>query len=338
MTAIINGKFVSIDVTRKAMGGTELMAHRMISQLQPEMLADKHIIHSRVRPELLNDDPSKNFLVCHDLPNDPEIADISDPSFRAKFNKIVFVSHWQMQMFNLIKGVPYGDSVVIENGIIPGKSHAKAWKPKDVINIVYHTTPHRGLEILVPVFQKLSEIHPDIHLHVYSSFDIYGWGERNQPYEKLFDIIKKHDKMSYYGSVPNDEIRKALHEKMHIFAYPSIWPETSCLALIEAVSDNVFVIHPNYGALPDTGQGATIMYQWHEDFTTHANIFATNLNILINQTRELLKPQFGDDRKFEKWTNGAKHRIDQRHSINYIKHKEWGGQIYQKWSDLLLNE
>lgn len=331
MTAIIKGKFVPIDVTKKAMGGTELMAHRMIDILPKAMLADKHIIHSRVRPELLHEDSSKNILVCHDLPNDPEIKDISDPSFRARFRKIVFVSDWQMQMFNLIKGVPYADSVVIPNGIKKGKESAKPWKPKDRINLIYHTTPHRGLELLVPVFQKLSTIHPDIHLHVYSSFEIYGWEERNKPYEKLFDIIKNHDKMSYYGTVSNAEIRKAL-EQMHIFAYPCIWPETSCLAMIEAISSNVFVIHPNYGALPETAQGATLMYQWNEDPNVHANIFAHNLNILINQTRELLKPRFGDTRQFEKWTNGSKARIDIRHNFaeNY--------RVYNSWSELLLDE
>ena len=41
--------------------------------------------------------------------------------------------------------------------------------------------------------------------------------------------------MTYHGFKPNDVVRKALSEA-HIFAYPSIWVETSCISAIEAMS------------------------------------------------------------------------------------------------------
>ena len=74
-------------------------------------------------------------------------------------------------------GVPYSESIILRNAIDPIEVGEK---PKDTIRLIYHSTPHRGLELLVPVFEKLCETHDDIELDVYSSFKIYGWEERSE--------------------------------------------------------------------------------------------------------------------------------------------------------------
>ena len=82
--------------------------------------------------------------------------------------------------------------------------------------------------------------------------------------------------MTYHGFKPNSVVREAL-SKAHIFAYPSIWQETSCIAAIEALSAGVQVVCPNLGALPETTGGFATMYHFNPDVQFHANVFANFL-------------------------------------------------------------
>ena len=263
------------ELSQNSMGGTEQMAERINRDLPPDLLKDFQIIPSRVR----NLDETKiRVLYCHDLPDDPESKHLENEGWR-KFHKIVFVSYWQRDWYIRKFNIPYSHTVVIHNAITPIETKKK--KPSKKINMIYHTTPHRGLHILVPVFEKLAEKHKDIHLDVYSSFAIYGWEKRDEPYIKLFDYIKEHPQMTYHGYRPNEDVRKALVDT-HIYAYPNTWMETSCLSLIESMSAEVLCVHPDYGALPETAANWTLMYPYDEDPQRHAGVFYNVLDSAVD--------------------------------------------------------
>ena len=73
---------------------------------------------------------------------------------------------------------------------------------------------------------------------------------------------------------------KALQEA-HIFAYPSMWLETSCIALLGAMSAKCLCVHSNYGALYETGANLTWMYQYQEDPRDHIISFYNELDKAI---------------------------------------------------------
>lgn len=266
------------ELNKESNGGTELTTRSLFNQLSREELEGVQIVTSRVRE--LHDDKLKIYHL-HDLALDPECAHLKEESSRDRFDKLVFSSNWQYQQYRDYLGIPYSNhSCVIETGIEPIPF---VEKPKDKIRLIYTSTPHRGLEILVPVFIALAERYDNIELDVFSSFGIYGsqWEERDKQYEPLFQTMRDHPKINYHGWADNDTVRAA-YQKAHIFAYPCIWPETSCRSLIEAMSAGCIAVHPNFGALPDTSGGLTVQYDGdHEDMNLHANIFAHNLMYTI---------------------------------------------------------
>ena len=282
----VNGDIASNGDVVNSRGGTEQMKAGLIDRLSsrsPHLLEEFNIICSRVR-EL--DPDKKNILWLHDLPGDPESNHMKHPPSRERFAKLVFVSNWQFAGYNRLYGVRYNESAVLRNAIVPFRLEDTKKDPSGPIRLIYHTTPHRGLEILVPVFEALYNKFGDgIHLDVFSSFNIYGWPQRDEPYEKLFETCRNHPGIEYHGAVDNEIVREYLM-KAHIFAYPSIWQETSCMSMVEAMSAGCCVVAPDYAAIPETGGNFPLTYRFDEDINVHANRFAGVLNGAIESCRD----------------------------------------------------
>lgn len=315
MVDIIDGELRFNELNKDSRGGTEMVAVELSKRIRPDLLKGVQIINSRTR-ELVPD--HKHILLCHDLAGDPEVQHLRDPEKRAQYDLIVFVSYWQFQQYHGHLGVPYGKSMVINNGIVPFEFHNKP-DPNEQINLIYHTTPHRGLELLMPVFDALCKEFSNLHLDVYSSFKIYGWEQRDKPYEELFERIKNHPNCTYHGYKPNDEVRDALRNA-HIFAFPSIWQETSCISLMEAMSANCICVHPDYAALIETSGNMTDIYRWDEDPNQHMMAFYRFIKNAIMQVQS-------DSKLFDE-PSCAKLFIDSNNSWEYI---------IEQWEHVLRN-
>lgn len=240
------------ELSVNANGGTELMGRGLAKHLPASYLDKVHIIRSRVRtisPTL------PNILWLHDLPEDPEVQRLCDPAYRKQFAKLVFVSRWQQEQYNRLLGVPFRDGVVIRNAVEYVDPVQNKVNPAEQLRLIYHTTPHRGLVLLAPMMEALLEDFPDanIRLDVFSSFKAYGWEERDKPYQALFERLEAHPWIHYHGWQPNNVVLDCLKEA-HAFVYPSIWPETSCIAAIEAMAHGCRVLTTSLGALPETLQ------------------------------------------------------------------------------------
>jgi glycosyltransferase involved in cell wall biosynthesis len=293
------------ELNKNARGGTELMQEELYKRLPKELLEQFQIIPTRARK--LED--KKRILWVHDLAQDPEVAHLTEKY--DDYEKIVCVSNWQKQEYINHLNLPWENIQVMLNAINPIVPHEK---PKDCINIVYFTTPHRGLELLVPTFNHLhdtyfSKMDKPVKLHVFSSFEIYGWAQRDNPYKDMFRYISEHEHMEYYGYVVHEELMEKLKD-MHIYAYPCVWKETSCISLMEAMSAGLICVHSDYGALYETAANWTMMYGMHIEANKHAEIFAQNLYNAVNliddeamKTRITLQKQYAD--AFYNWDTRA---------------------------------
>jgi UDP-glucose:(glucosyl)LPS alpha-1,2-glucosyltransferase len=267
------------EFSARSNGGTELMLRRLHGTLDPALLSRFQIIPSRVR-EL---DPDRiRVLWLHDLLSD-ETKKLSDPAFRRNFAKIVMVSDWQMNLFATHRDIPYSECRVIRNGIEPIGAHQNP-RADDTLNIIYHTAPDRGLDLLLAGYERILQRHERLHLHVFSSLALYGWTHRDAEFENLYEHCRRHPHITYHGAQPNDVVREAL-KGTHIFAYPSTCSETSCLAAIEAMSASNIVVAPNIGGLVDTCSRWAFSYQWSERNHQHAQTFVDRLSDAITFIR-----------------------------------------------------
>lgn len=279
MSCVYKGQVIETELSKNARGGTEMMRDRLLHHIPIEILENYAIHLSRPRQLYLD---VKNILWCHDLPDDPENKTLENNGWQ-KFNFFVFVSQWQRDGYIEKYNIPYSRCAVIPNAI--ETKHEKRQKPEDKIKFIYHTTPHRGLALLYPIFDALCKEHDNIELDVFSSFEIYGWKNRDEKFQNVFDRMKDHPKINYHGSVDNKTVLDHL-EKSHIFLYPCVWKETSCIAMIEAMRSSCMVIHPNLGALNETAEGMSVMYDFTEDLNKHATICYQSANHILNVEKQ----------------------------------------------------
>lgn len=266
------------EVSRASSGGTEMMARALEGRADPALLDQVQIIPSRVRNPLAPD--KHRVLWLHDCAEDPENDHLKDGGWR-RFHRLVFVSNWSMQQYVAMYGIPWSKCVVLHNAIVPVPAHEK---PPGPVRLVYTPTPHRGLNVLVAAFKELRKTVADVELEVFSSFNLYNWPERDKAFEPLYEELRTTPGVTYHGTASNEEVREAL-TRCHVFAYPSIWPETSCLCLIEAMSAGLVCVHPNLGALYETGAGLTFMYQFNEDLGRHAKVHHDALAAAVEKVR-----------------------------------------------------
>ena len=264
------------ELSKGASGGTEMMLRRIHRELDPDLLDKVQIIPTRVR-EL--DPGKKKILWVHDTFRDPEVRHLADPRSRSRFDAIVFVSNHQRSLCCEVLNLPYSDTYVINNAV----EAFPPYKPRarEPVRFIYHTTPHRGLEILVPAFAKLAEDW-NVHLDVFSSFEIYGWPQRDAPYATLLGVCDEHPMITNHGFQSNEVVREAL-TNVHAFVYPSIWMETSCIAAIEALCAGCNVICPDYGALPETIGPFGWTYNFVEDRNHHEGFLLSTLEDYVNE-------------------------------------------------------
>lgn len=284
MSVIYKGNIIESNLSVRANGGTEQMRTKLIRDVGIDALSRVAIHLSRVRnKEGLNDvfTDVPNILWCHDLAEDTENRILENGGWN-KFICLVFVSAWQRDTYIERYKIPYAKCFVIENYVDAAEDPLD--KSGDEIRMVYHTTPHRGLALLYHVFDALCQhdlYKGKLHLDVFSSFEIYGWKERDKQFEPLYEKLRAHPNITYHGTRPNSEVRKHL-ARAHFFPYPCIWKETSCLALMEAIEHKVLAVHPNYGALTETAGSNTFIYNYIDDLETHMNHFYTTILFAMN--------------------------------------------------------
>ena len=232
----------------ESFGGSENQFRLLLKYLSDESFKDINLILNDTNPNLLEKDRI-NILWVHHFVNQKEIKNIGIKEYVDKLDYIVFNSNWNFEKFYYHFKVPESKCLVIRNAIEKIEFQEK---PKDKINLIYHTTPWRGLVHLVKVFKSLNL--ENVELNVCSSTKIYGkkFDDINaKDFENIFNNCKNTKNINYLGFLNNNKIIELL-KNMHIYSFPSIWPETSCISAIESMAAGCEVVATNLGAIFET--------------------------------------------------------------------------------------
>jgi glycosyltransferase involved in cell wall biosynthesis/LPS sulfotransferase NodH len=261
------------------LGGTELMVQGLRERMGEELgrvnLQLNHPGHDKAdgRPRVV--------WMHHDV-DQRWVQWCKDKALVDSVSRFVFVSYWQRDRYLNAFGLPPERCAVLRHAL-DLDADPRRWDAAPTWRCTYTSTPFRGLSVLLDAWQRLSPANAE--LHIWSSMKLYLGDD--SPYRHLYERAESMPGVVYHGLAPNAELRAALRS-MHFLAYPSTFPETACLAVIEAMAAGCRVIVPSLGALPETTCGYARVYPFNPNAEEHAAVFAENL------AAELAAPWLGE--------------------------------------------
>ena len=291
-------------------GGTEILVETLKKNLD---FTDINLIVSVCDPRLLVKG-QKNILLQELSYDQNNVQGLRSPLFVDSIDCFVFDSHWCYEKFREKFNIPAWKSTVIKNATTAFEIKPK---PKGKLKLIYTSTPWRGLHVLLEAFKLLDR--DDIELDVYSSTTIYGKNFQQlvgNRFDGLFEELRQTPGINFKGYGENQEVRHAL-EKAHVFAYPSIFEETSCIAAIEAMCAGCQAVVTNYGALYETCGEYADFICYDSDYKRLAENYAKLLDVVIDNY----------------WSDGNQEKlVDQ--TVFYNKNWTWEKRLPQ-WEKLL---
>jgi glycosyltransferase involved in cell wall biosynthesis len=219
---------------------------------------------------------------------------------RKAWASIAFVSEWQRDQFCTLYWVDREKTRVMRNAISPAFAQAQPARPwfksGQAPVLVYTSAPYRGLDVLLNAVPVIRSAIPDVRLKVFSGMATLQVKLENDPYAELYRRCTMTEGVEYVGPVPQPELAAELSHAAAL-AYPSTFPETSCIAAMEAMSTGAMILTTRSGAMPETTAGFGLMIEPHEDESRLSKEFAQMaIDALAEARRE---PDLAEARRAE---------------------------------------
>jgi glycosyltransferase involved in cell wall biosynthesis len=199
----------------------------------------------------------RNFLWCQDDSDQSFVEPLKDQRISKpiydRLNGVILLSHYAVQHWISDLHVPLSKIIMTTNGIplrsfSPHPEKLTSRKPW----AYYSSTPFRGLEALLLAWPLIHQAVPEAQLHICSSMKVYDpEGKTDIQFTPLYEKAKNLPGIQYHGSLNQAELRHVA-QQCRVLAYPCIFPETSCIAAMEAMAAGCVVVGTALGALPET--------------------------------------------------------------------------------------
>lgn len=198
------------------------------------------------------------LLYCHHAADQPAVAQLSAQDVCQAWSGFVMVSNWQRDAYAARFGLPRENLHVVENAVSPvflSQTPAAPWFEKRAApTLAYISTPFRGLDVLLAAFPAIRERVPGAGLKVFSGMKLYDQAAKNDPHDYLYAWARALPGVIYSPPVSQSELAVHLRDAAAL-TYPSTFPETSCISVMEAMACGADVLTTELGALPETLHG-----------------------------------------------------------------------------------
>lgn len=186
----------------------------------------------------------------HDV-NQPAVKPLIARKECESWTGIAYVSDWQRERYEAYFQAPKDRGRVMCNAASPAFLNAATIDATEGPPVLFYTsTPYRGLDVLLAAFPAIRAA-TDAELRVYSSMDVYRVPAEADQCRALYDQCRTMEGVHYIGSVGQERLAAELADATAL-AYPSTFPETSCIAVIEAMATGAAVFSTDLGAIPET--------------------------------------------------------------------------------------
>lgn len=204
--------------------------------------------------------PDKKFLLwMHHATNQDAARMLASFEIANAYDGMVFVSQWQLTEYQkAFQSLANKKLYVMRNAMAPAFENLfqpgeaimpqKTWPPV----LFYASTPFRGLDRLIAVYNRIAPQFPGLQLQVFSSMQVYK--EAQDPYQEMYFWVSEQPGGQYIGSVTQPILAQYLKQAMCL-VYPNTFEETSCIAVMEAMAAGSMIMTSDLGALPETCAG-----------------------------------------------------------------------------------
>jgi predicted O-linked N-acetylglucosamine transferase (SPINDLY family)/glycosyltransferase involved in cell wall biosynthesis len=278
--------FNKIDNVKEVRGVKHIPAHTYLQYIKDNNLIFDLIIVSCLPHDLFQIKSTLNSpttLYClwtgHDI-DQAASKILKDIKAKDMIDLFMFVSDYQRNRYIEEYNISYSKTLIMRNGI--GKPFDKYLNlPINKIknSMTYCSIPWRGLDLLQPIFKEIKMRNTDATLKIFSGMNIYQQNETNN-YEEL----KNMKDVIYNTGIAQSELADELYT-IDYLTYPNIFPETSCISILQAMACGCLIVTSNLGALKETmnGMNEYVDINIHNfDKDNYINNFVNKLNNLMS--------------------------------------------------------
>jgi len=196
---------------------------------------------------------NNNTMYClwtgHDIDQNASKI-LKDDKAKDMIDLFIFVSEWQRSRYMIKYNINYKKTLIMNNGIgKPFEKYLDSPTPKIKNTLSYCSIPWRGLDLMPEIFNEVKKIEPSSKLEIYSGMNIYK--QDSPSYSEKFKNIQN---VIFNEGVSQVMLADKL-SNIEYLTYPNIFPETSCITVLQAMACGCLIITSDLGALKETMGG-----------------------------------------------------------------------------------